>query len=54
MKLKELIVKLQELEEQGHGENRVYYETQDQFGDIESIRIEKGLEWDWLDEIYLS
>lgn len=54
MKLSELIIKLQKLEEEGYGGSKVYYEAEEQYGDVEKINIEGALEDDWLPEIYLS
>lgn len=54
MKLNELIVRLQELQWKGYGESPVYYEAEEQYGDIKEISIESMLEDDWTPEIYLS
>lgn len=53
MKLNELIIKLVELQNKGYGDSPVYYEAEEQYGDVNGYIIERGLEDDWVDEIYL-
>lgn len=54
MKLSELIIELQKLEEEGYGYSKVYYEADGRYGDVTEINIEEPLEDDWSHDIYLS